>query len=83
MPPKNPTKQNITISLQRDILLKAKILAARRSTSISGLVASQIEVLVGDDEAYARDERRARELMDRGFDMGARPRMKRDELHER
>ena len=32
-------KQNVTISLDRRIIQKAKILAARRSTSISGLLA--------------------------------------------
>jgi hypothetical protein len=46
------TKQNVTISLTRQTLRKAKILAARRETSISGLLASQIEVLVGEEEAY-------------------------------
>jgi hypothetical protein len=41
-------KQNVTISLDRRIIQKAKIFAARRSTSISGLLAHQIAVLVGE-----------------------------------
>ena len=76
-------RQNVTVSLTRETLRKAKALAASRKTSISKLLAAQIEALVGDDEAYARAEKRARELMEQGFDMGARPRVSRDELHER
>jgi len=45
-------KQNVTISLDREIVRKAKILAARRATSISGLLAAQIEAMVVEDEAY-------------------------------
>jgi hypothetical protein len=36
-------KQNITISLTREVLKKTEILAARRETSISALLADQIE----------------------------------------
>lgn len=77
------SRQNVTVSLTREILRKAKVLAAQRNTSISGLLAAQIEALVGGEEAYARAEKRARELMERGFDMGARRPVSRDELHER
>ena len=38
-------KQNVTISLNQRELKKVKILAARRETSISGLLAQQIELL--------------------------------------
>ena len=40
---RNGGKQNVTISLSRQIKKKAKILAARRETSISGLLAQEIE----------------------------------------
>lgn len=80
---RNGGKQNVTISLSREVLKKAKILAARRETSISGLLAQEIEFLVGDEEAYARAERQARALMDKGFHMGGAIRASREELHER
>ena len=51
-------KQNVTISLSRQVLKKARILAARRETSISGLLAQEIEALVGEEEAYERAEKR-------------------------
>jgi hypothetical protein len=76
-------KQNLTVSLDRQIILKAKIVAARRSTSISGLLARQIELLVGEEEAYERAERQASALLDRGFHLGGVIRATRDELQER
>lgn len=76
-------KQNVTISLSRQVLKKARILAARRETSISGLLAQEIEFLVDDEEAYERAERQAMALLDQGFHMGGVIRVGRDELHER
>lgn len=83
MATKNSDKQNVTISLDRQTVRKAKIVAARRSTSISGLLARQIELLVGEDEAYERAERQALALMDEGFHLGGRAPAPRHELHER
>ena len=80
---RNDAKQNVTISLSRHLLKKAKILAARRETSISGLLAKEIEFLVGEEEAYERAERQAVALLDKGFRMGGMIRAGRDELHER
>ena len=76
-------KQNVTISLDRQTLRKVKVLAAKRDTSISGLLAEQIEILVGEDEAYELAERQALSLLNQGFHLGGAIRVKRDELHER
>ena len=78
-----PTKQNVTLSLSRQTLQKARILAARRATSISGLLAQQIDLLVGEDEAYERAQRQALSLLDQGFHLGGVIRATRDQLHER
>jgi hypothetical protein len=75
--------QNITIRLDRRTLRKAKILAAKRNTSISGLLAEQIETLVGEDDAYEQAQRRALALLDQGFHLGGRIESSRDEWHER
>ena len=80
---KNSGKQNVTISLDRQTIQKAKVVAARRSTSISGLLARQIEILVGEEEAYEQAERQAMSLLDQGFHLGGVIRADRDELHER
>jgi hypothetical protein len=76
-------KQNVTVSLDRETIQKAKIVAARRSTSISGLLARQIELIVGEEEAYERSKRQALALLDQGFDLGGKGPVSRDELHER
>jgi hypothetical protein len=64
-------KQNVTISLDRQTVQKAKIVAATRSTSISGLLARQVEILIGEEEAYERAERH----------LGGVVKASRDELH--
>ncbi len=76
-------KQNITVRLDRQTLRKAKVLAARRNTSISRLLADQIETLVGEDDAYEQSQRRALALLERGFHLGGDIQASRDEWHER
>ena len=77
------TKQNITVRLDRRTLRKAKVLAAKRNTSISGLLAEQIDALVGEDDAYEQAQRRALALLDQGLHLGGRIESTRDEWHER
>lgn len=83
MPIPESASQNITVRLDKRTLRRAKVLAAQRNTSISGLLAQQIESLVGEDDAYEQAQRRAFELLDRGFHLGGRIEPSRDEWHER
>jgi hypothetical protein len=76
-------KQNVTVSLSRSTLQKARVIAAQRSTSISGLLAQQIDALVTKDEAYQRAKKHARAMLRKGFHMGGGPLPSREELHER
>ena len=76
-------KRNVTVSLSTRTIQKAKILAAKRSTSISGLLEEQIEALVGQEEEYERCHRTALSLMQQGFRLGGAALPSRDELHER
>jgi predicted transcriptional regulator len=76
-------KQNVTISLSSEVIRKAKVLAAQRSTSISGLLAEQIESLVDSEEAYERYQRAALDFLEKGFRLGGRITTSRDQLHER
>jgi len=75
-------RQNLTVQLDRDTVRKAKILAARRGTSVSGLVAAQISESVQAEDAYEAARRSALELLERGFHLGGKS-LSRDELHER
>ncbi len=79
----NAGKQNVTISIRPDIVRKARILAARRSTSISGLLSEEIERLVGSEEAWERSERSALAFLEQGFHLGGWTVASRDDLHER
>jgi predicted transcriptional regulator len=76
-------KQNVTVSLSTQTIKKVKLLAARRSTSISGLLAEQIEALVGAEEAYAAAHQSAISLMEQGLHLGGTAPFTRDELHDR
>ena len=75
--------QNLTIRLRPETVHKARILAARRSTSISRLLAEQLEALIAGDEAYERSQRAALALLDQGFSLGGRITASREEWHER
>jgi len=75
--------QNLTIRLSRETIRKARVLAARRSTSISRLVAEHLDLLTGEDQAYERARREALALLDQGFPLGGRIAAGRDEWHAR
>jgi|HubBroStandDraft_5_1064220.scaffolds.fasta_scaffold42420_2 predicted transcriptional regulator len=76
-------KQNLTIRLDRETIRKAKILAAKQSTSISALVAEQVDKLIGEDDAYEQAMKRSLALMKQGFHMGGVHNWDRDSLHDR
>ena len=77
------TRQNVTVSLSADVVRKAKVLAARRGSSISALLAEQIESIVGADEAYERSARAALAKLDKGYHLGGVIKASREDLHER
>ncbi len=74
---------NITIKVDADLVRDAKVLAARRGTSVSRLVAEQLEQLVRSDQAYAAARRRALRRLRRGVDLGWEKPASRDDLHDR
>jgi hypothetical protein len=55
--PKDDGNENLTIRLDRQTIQRAKILAARRSTSVDDLIARQIEALAGEEETYEQSAR--------------------------
>jgi len=76
-------KTNITLKLDRTILKKIKILAAKRETSVSALVTIQIEELVRKEGGYEEARKRALARLRKGYDLGFTPVKSRDELYER
>lgn len=77
------SRQNLTVSLSTQTIHKAKVLAAKRSTSISALIAEQVEALVHAEDEYARAAASAIARIERGLHLGGGPMVSRDELHER
>ena len=76
-------KRNLTVQLDEETVRKARILAARRATSISRLVGDEIARLVTEDDAYRRARRIALGHLERGFRLGGGPLPARDSLHDR
>jgi hypothetical protein len=77
------TKSNVTLSVEADLLREAKVLAAQRGTSVSRLLADELEKLVRQDKAYETAKRRALARLEEGYDLGWTAPASRDELHER
>ena len=75
-------KRNLTVQLDDEVIRRAKVLAAKRGTSVSGLVAAELSRLVAEDERYEEAWRRARKAMGDAVGRGGRQ-WSREELHER
>lgn len=66
-------KHNITVAIEPGLLKKARAVAARRGTSVSALVASELGELVNSDRAYEAARKRAKATLQCGFSFqGAR-----------
>lgn len=78
-------KRNITLSLPRSLLKKAKMMTARREESLSQLVKEAIEEKLSRDTGYKKAKERHLRLLRRGFDLGTNGnfRLLREEVHER
>ena len=74
---------NITIKIESGLALEARVLAARRGTSLSRLVAEQLALLVREDQAYKVARRSALRRLQRGYDLAWEKPNDRDALHDR
>lgn len=75
---KKTLKQNLTITLDQEIVRTLKLLAAADSMSVSDFIARQLEALT-----YEHSKRQALAMLDQGFNLVGGVRATRDELHER
>lgn len=74
-------RRNLTLQLDEETIRHAKILAAKRGTSISGLVARELELLVARDARYEKAQQRAIQLMAESVARGGRS-WRREDLYE-
>jgi hypothetical protein len=76
-------KQNITLSMEKDLIRKAKILAAKKETSISGLLSQELARILSDEDLYESARKRATGRLKKGYHLGGKILATREELHER
>jgi predicted transcriptional regulator len=77
--------QNVTVSIPKDILKKAKHIAIDRHTSLSGLLSQALEEIVEKEDAYSKAKDRQLVILKNGFDMGLKGKINwgREDLHAR
>ena len=76
-------KTNVTLKVDADLLREAKVLAAKRNSSVSRLLADQLETLIRGEKSYNAARSRALARLARGYDLGWNRPANRGELHER
>ncbi|HEY4693136.1 MAG TPA: hypothetical protein VIH16_06835 [Bellilinea sp.] len=77
--------QNVTLAIPKEILRKAKILAVKNNTSLSGLLTKTLEAIVSDDEKYQQARLSNIKLLRKGLNLGTQGSISwtREELHDR
>ena len=75
-------KANLTVQLDQEVIRRARVVAARRGTSVSALVARELTGLVERDARYEAAWSRAVELLDQAAPRGGHV-WRRDDLHDR
>ena len=78
-------RQNITLSLPKSILKKAKALALKEEKSLSALIRESLEDKIRKDTGYKEAMEKEIWRMERGLHLGTAGHMprSREELHER
>ena len=78
-------KQNITLSLPREILKKGKMLAAKKGISLNELVRELLQANTENDEEYQASAERQIRRMKEGIRLGTKGKIpwKRDQLYQR
>ena len=78
-------RQNITLSIPRETLKKAKLIAVAKDQSLSGLLTEYIETLVKDEDKYKQAHKQQLSLMEKGLDFGLNGNVdwSRENSHER
>ena len=75
-------KVNLTVQLDEETIRSARIVAAKRGTSVSALVAMELAALVDDDARYEDARIRAEQILVGSVARGG-PAWWRDDIHDR
>ncbi|CAN5772350.1 CopG family transcriptional regulator [soil metagenome] len=77
--------RNITLSLPEELLKQARIIAAKRDTSVSRMVADTLKEIVERETGYEQARQRSMARLEKSFHLGTggEANWTRDELHDR
>ncbi len=78
-----PRKKNLTLALDEELIVKARIIAAKRRTSLTKLVRKSIEELVSGEQLQTKARARLKSRMLKPIMKLGGAHWTRDELHER
>jgi hypothetical protein len=76
-------KQNITLSLDKELIQRAKVISAKRRSSISNMLSQELQRIVESAEKYEVAKRKAISDLRTGYHLGGIITASREELHER
>lgn len=76
-------KQNLTISVEKSLLRKARAIAAQRGSSISAMIAQELAAITNRESEYEQARRRALARLATPFYLGGKGRASREALHDR
>jgi len=76
-------KQNITLSLDKDLIQRAKVISAKKRSSISNMLSQELQRIVESTEKYEVARRKAISDLRTGYHLGGIITASREELHER
>ncbi|MEW6456589.1 MAG: DUF6364 family protein [Acidobacteriota bacterium] len=78
-------RQNVTLSLPKSLLKKAKLIAVKKEKSLSELMREALEEKVREDTGYKKARERQLRLLKVGLDLGTEGRItiSREKLHAR
>lgn len=76
-------KQNITLSIEKELIKKSKVIAARKDTSVSKMISDMLKEIVDRDDRFEAAKRNALSTLKKGFHLGGPITWKRENLHAR
>lgn len=76
-------KQNITLSLDKDLIKKGKVIASKKETSLNRLLSDFLKQIIEEEDFYEQCKRKALNILNKGYHLGGKRTCDREELHER
>lgn len=76
-------KQNITLALDQELLSAARVFAAKKSTSISAMLADELREKIGKERLYEHSKQIALAMLEESWSLGGHGMKDREALHDR